>query len=79
MALASMEKMGKRDREIDRVKINGNSKDAVKSWVGIKIVIGLLFLLEGRIIKDWWWWWWWWWERRLGGFWVWFGLGNLEN
>lgn len=54
MALASMEKMGKRDREIDRVKINGNSKDAVKSWVGIKIVIGLLFLLEGRIIKDWW-------------------------
>lgn len=75
MALASMEKMGKRDREIDRVKINGNSKDAVKSWVGIKIVIGLLFLLEGRIIKDWWWWW----ERRLGGFWVWFGLGNLEN
>lgn len=75
MALASMEKMGKRDREIDRVKINGNSKDAVKSWVGIKIVIGLLFLLEGRIIKDWWWWW----ERRLGGFWVWFGLGTLEN
>lgn len=42
----------------DRAKINSNIEDARaksegQSWVGIKILIGL-FLLKGRIIKDWW-------------------------